>query len=88
MRPCTAWWALSPPTNFSSQAPLWRQGQRIEPQDRRLVHYGSAGALPKCYARNPHQGEYNDIFRYTIEEPRSVAGNLFVAQSSRRISRT
>jgi hypothetical protein len=29
--------------------------------------------LPKCYARNPRQGEYNDIFRYTIEEPRSVA---------------
>jgi hypothetical protein len=43
--PSTVRLASSPPIDFSSQAPLWRQGWCDQPQDHREGHKGSAGTL-------------------------------------------
>jgi hypothetical protein len=65
--------ASSPPIDFSSRAPLLWHGRRIKPQAHCQACQESAGTLPELHARSPLQGEHNDFFRNTFEEPHDVA---------------
>jgi hypothetical protein len=48
--PSTITLAPSPPTDFLSHAPLWRQDQHGEPHAHRQACQGSVGTLPECRA--------------------------------------
>jgi hypothetical protein len=72
MTPSMARLPPSPPTDFSSQAPLWWQGRCLEPRACREAHQESACILPEHRVWSPLQGEHSNFFRNTFREPHGV----------------
>jgi hypothetical protein len=62
-----------PPTDFSSRAPLWWQGWRVESQAHCQACQGSDSALLECYEQSLLHGEHIDFFRNTFEKSCGIA---------------
>jgi hypothetical protein len=87
--------ATSPPTDFSSQAPQWRQGQRDEPEARNQANQGSVGKWHKHRTQSLRQGGHRNSLRNVFEETCDIATQctasykaimLCPAQGSREVS--
>jgi hypothetical protein len=87
--------ATSPPIDFSSQAPQWRQRHRDELEARNQANQGSVGKWHKHHTQSPRQGGHRNYFRNAFEEMCDIATQctasykaimLRPAQGSREVS--